>query len=378
MKISYVTTYNALDIHNWSGLGYTIAKALENQNFELDYIGNLSSAPNRILRYKSKFYNKFSLGSFDYEREPQIVKQYAKQITNSIKSNTDIIFSPGSIPICLLNVNKPKVIYTDATFAGMVGFYEGFSNYCRETIRHGNYLEKKALESSKLIIYSSEWAAQSAIDNYNINPEKIRVIPFGANIECTRTLNDIKQLVTNRSKSVCHLLFIGVDWKRKGGDKAVKVASALNTRGIKTVLHIIGIEKIPYEFIPSFILNHGFISKSTIEGQNKLNTLISNCHFLISPSIADCTPVVYSEANSYGLPVISTNVGGINSIIKNHINGYTFSLETNEVQYAALIESVFNNKKYYEQLAYSSFNEYEKRLNWKVTGEEIKKLLNEL
>jgi hypothetical protein len=39
-----------------------------------------------------------------------------------------------------------------------------------------------------------------------------------------------------------------------------------------------------------------------------------------------CTPVVYSKANSFGLPCLSTNVSGIASIVKDDINSKFFSL----------------------------------------------------
>ena len=41
MKIAYVTTYNATDIKNWSGIGYYMAKSLREQSILLEYVGPL-------------------------------------------------------------------------------------------------------------------------------------------------------------------------------------------------------------------------------------------------------------------------------------------------------------------------------------------------
>lgn len=378
MKIAYVTEYDALDIHNWSGLGYYIAKALEQQNNELDYLGNLDKHSSIQLRVKSRLYQMMTNKAFHVCREPFIAKRYSRKIVALLKTNTNVIFSPGTIPISLLDINKPKVFYTDATFAGMVGFYEHFSNLCSETIRHANYLEQMALDSAALAIYSSDWAAQTAIDNYNANPGKIRVVPFGANIECNRNFDDIKTIVDSRSVKECHLLFLGSDWKRKGGEMAIRVATKLNEIGIKTILHTAGIKNLPVTNIPDYVINHGFISKATKGGKDKINELFTKSHFLILPTNADCTPVVYSEANSFGLPCISTNVGGISTIVKNNLNGRIFSLKDDENVYAGYIQSIFNNERLYKQLCYSSFGEYEKRLNWNVVGKSITGLLKEL
>src|ERR1039457_566368 len=159
MKISYVTIHGSKDIHIWSGLNYYIAKMLENQNADIDYIGDLQTRLNFILKLKRNAYKKFSKKTFLIERDIFIAKQYAGQVKMKLNYDTDIVFSPGSIPIALLESKKPKVFYTDATFAGVLGFYDRYSHLCSETIKNGNYLDKVALETSKLIIYSSDWAA---------------------------------------------------------------------------------------------------------------------------------------------------------------------------------------------------------------------------
>jgi glycosyltransferase involved in cell wall biosynthesis len=378
MRISYVTTYDATNIQNWSGLGHSIAKMLENQNAEIEYIGNLHTHFEVYYKLKQDVYKLFSNKPFLLNKEPFIAKQYADQVRNKLTNNTDIIFSPGTLPIAFLNTKKPKVFYTDATFAGMIGFYEGYSNLCKETIRHGNYLEQKALESSQLAIYSSDWAARTAIDNYDVNPNKVKVVPFGANIVHSKDLNAIKHIINCRTKNTLNLLFIGVEWIRKGGDLAVKIAKELNARGLKTTLHIVGIRKLPLDHIPDFVINHGFISKSTIEGTNKINELLEKCHFLLVPSIAEAYGLVFCEANAFGLPNISSNVGGISTIIKDDVNGKMFSLNSNVNEWVDYISCTFTNKARYDSFCLSSFNEYKERLNWEVAGKTIMKFIKEL
>jgi hypothetical protein len=56
MKIAYVTTYDASDVRNWSGLGYFIAKALEQQSIEIIQIGALQTYTDSLIRAKQRFY----------------------------------------------------------------------------------------------------------------------------------------------------------------------------------------------------------------------------------------------------------------------------------------------------------------------------------
>ncbi|MGN6645815.1 MAG: glycosyltransferase family 4 protein [Cytophaga sp.] len=378
MKISYVSTFDPADVSYWSGLGHNMAKMLEGENADMEYVSNVSSKLRYPLKVKGLLYRNVLRKEFDINREPMLARQYAKEIQQRLSSNTDVIFSPSTIPVSLLETKKPKVIYTDATFAAMLGFYESFSNYCKETIKHGNYLEQMALDSSQLIIYSSDWAAKSAAEHYKINPDKIKVVPFGANMPCDRNLDDIKTIVTSRSTDTLHLLFLAVDWQRKGGDLALNIVRRLNEAGVKTKLHVVGVRTLPFERVPDCIVNHGYISKGTKEGINKLERLFRESHFLLLPSVADCTPIVYSEANSFGLACITTNVGGIPTIVRDDVNGKVFSLSEPSGEWAAYIASIFSNKKAYESLCLSSFAEYENRLNWKTAGRTIMGYMKEL
>lgn len=375
MHISYVTPYNALDIHSWSGLGYFISKALKNQNNELDYIGDLEMKSTNIMNYKRRIYSKFNQ-KFDEFRELSVAKYYANQIDYRLIPETDIIFSPGSVPIAFIKSKKPKVLYSDATFAGIYGFYDEYSNYCKESVRKANYIEQKALDNCDVAIYASDWAAKTALDNYKVSIDKVKIVPFGANIEFDRDRNEILKNIKNKNKNELHLLFVGVDWIRKGGDFALKVVEELNKRGIKTILHVVGIPNLPVS--SKYILNYGFISKSTENGILLMDRLFNMCHFLILPTIAEAYGLVFCEANSYGLPAITTNVGGIKTIIKDNLNGMTFPLNNQIKNWVDYIFEKFIDQNAYEQICINSLNEYNSRLNWDIAGKKITEILNKL
>lgn len=378
MKISYVTAFDARNIHSWSGAGFYIGKALKEQGGELEYIGDLSKRMSNLFKVKLEIkYNFYKiLGKrFNKERNIGTASRFAKLIQSDIKPTTDVLFSAGSVPLSLVRTKKPKVFYADATFAGIVDFYDEYSNLCSETEREGHFLQKQILDECTLAIYSSDWAAQTAIDYYGTSPSKVAVVPFGANIESTRDINYIDNAIAARSTDECHLVFLGVDWSRKGGAIAAEAVKILNERGVKAYLHIAGIRDLPIQPIPPYIIDHGFISKGTAEGRQKFDELMAKSHFLFVPTRAEAFGLVFCEANSYGIPSIATDVGGIPTIVKDGVNGQKFSLTASPTEYADYIESLFFNRKAYRELAVSSYNEYESRLNWRVSGRKIMDLL---
>lgn len=377
MKISFITTYDALDVHNWSGIAYYFSKSLEKDDVKLDYVGNLQSKESMLFQGKGLFY-KFRGLKYLQDRDPSFGKYYAAQVSKRISSYSDVVLSPGTIPIAYLHNRNPKVFYTDATFAGMLGFYDTFSNLCAESIKFGHELEQRALSSSSLAIYSSDWAAKTALDNYEVDPQKVKVVPFGANFESSISFNEVKSLISKRPRKICRLLFLGVDWERKGGDLALKIAKALNGAGLQTELHIAGVKSLPFKNLPEFVIDHGFISKATTVGRNALERLLYESHFLVLPTKAEAYGCVFCEANSFGVPNIATEVGGIPTIVKENVNGKLFPLSATENAYSNYILGLFNDYSSYEKLALSSFNEYRRRLNWTIAGNSVLELIKDL
>lgn len=398
MKVAYVTTYDAADVHAWSGTGTHIYQALRDSGLELETLIQLGRnrvrlalpgdgvelevsgrglTDKRPLLYKIKKVLYKALGkNYLRDREPAVLRSYAAQVDEALEvSDCDVVFSPGTLPIAYLKSRKPIVFWTDATFGGLVEFYPLFSGLCGETLRSGHAADRTALQKCRLAIYTSDWAANTAVDIYGADPGKVRVVPFGANIQCDRTADDVRELTARKNFGVCRLLFVGVDWLRKGGDLAVRVAQHLVNCGVPTELHIVGCN--PPAGLPSFVKRHGFVSKKTVAGAALLNRLMSESHFLIVPSLAECYGVVFAEASSFGLPSVATNVGGIPAVVTDGRNGQTFPLGANPEAYAAWIAPWLATREAYAKLAVTTFEEYETRLNWSVAGRTVRTLLEE-
>ncbi len=380
MKLAYVTEYDAHDVKQWSGTGYFIAESLKNQSIELDYLGPLQDKLTyRLVRKLKRHYHEISGKKYMKDSEPYILRGFAQEVAHKLSnSRADIVFSATTNPIAYLDCEQPIVFWADATFANIADFYPAYSNLCQETVENWHRMEQLALEKSRLAIYSSHWAAQSAINYYGADKSKVKVVSFGANLQHNYSVDKVKSLIESRPSNQCKLLFLGVEWYRKGGDVALKLAQELNKAGLNTELNIVGCQPLTEETLPDFVKPLGFISKYTEEGQTRIAQLIAESHFLLLPSLADCTPIVLCEANSLGVPCLTTDVGGIPTVIRDNINGMKFRVNADITQYCTYIASLFSNYSNYKDLALFSLKEYEERLNWDVSAGEIKKLLKDL
>jgi glycosyltransferase involved in cell wall biosynthesis len=307
-----------------------------------------------------------------------MAKYYAKHIEKHLQPDTDVIFTHSAVMLAYLKTDKIKVLYSDSNFHDVLDYYSMFSGFSPKQKELGDQIEQDAINNCDLVLYSSDWAANGAKNNYKIiNPDKIKVIPFGANIESSRTKDDIVKIVENKNQNDCNLLFIGVDWERKGGNIALDVAKKLYEKGIKVHLDILGIKNFSVE-LPDYVKNHGFVSKSDDAGRKKIDSLFEKAHFFILPTRADCTPIVFCECSSFGLPIISTNTGGVASCVSENKNGKLFELSDNSEKYVEYIQKTLADFETYKKLCLTSFEQYETRLNWKVAGDKIFEYLREL
>ena len=379
MKIAYVTTYDPSSILNWSGAGRNMAKTLEEKGHDLTYISELYEERKLLLNIKKAFY-KYAKGEVFYrDRQPSVIRSFARQIDKKLVGMApDVLFSPGSIPIAQLDNDAPIVFWTDSSFHGMVDYYPEFTNLCAETLNNGHSSEHKALKNCSLAIYASQWAADVAIDYYDVDPSKVKVVPFGANLNTKKSINEVKDLISAKEQGTCEILFIGVDWVRKGGELAMAVTEMLNKSGIPTRLTIIGCDVPKVVEDSPFTESLGFIDKDSSDGSSTITDRLIRSHFLMVPSIAECFGIVHCEANSFGIPAIGRQTGGVGEVIKNGVNGMTFHTEATAEAYCAFIEGYFKDQKKYRDLALSSYNEYATRLNWNAAGDRINDHLKEL
>jgi glycosyltransferase involved in cell wall biosynthesis len=382
MRLAYVTAYDSLDVTKWSGTGYYISKALEDQGIKLVRIGGLRHQKNPI-NIARHLWNTRVLGKRDHaHRDPGFLRSYARQVSrrlNAIRQEgvaLDGIFVPGILPIAFLETDLPIFVWTDCTFAGLLDYYPAWTNLSERSIRDGHEADRRGLQRADVLIFTSEWASVSAIEDYGCDRSRVHEVPLGANVAATRTPEIIDRLASNRleAKSI-KLLLPGVNWQRKGCDFAIEVARCVNDLGHPAELSIVGCNPPLGRTVPNFVNTHGFVSKAQPEGRAFIEREFEEANFLILPTIAECTAVVFNEAASYGLPVFTTDTGGTLSIVLNGKNGFTYSVDSDPARWAMDIVALLQDPDRYRALCLTSFQEFCTRLNWQSAGARVHKII---
>ncbi len=376
MHVAFVSQYDAHDVRAWSGTPYYMAQGLAEHVERVSIVSPLSggrdlSGKLRVLRAR--------LGGRTYLRQHtrKVVRAYADEVQRRLEVlRPDAVLSAGSLPLSLLEVDCPTASWSDATFESNLYFYADYAALPDDFVVEAHRLERAALERCRFAFYTSDYAARSALHYYGADPKKVVVIPYGANLDREPPAHEVEAAIAARPTNRCDLLFLGTDWVRKGGDVAVKVAEALHRRGVAVTLRVVGAE-LPLERLRPFVHPLGFISKATDEGRARLRHLLSSAHFLVLPSRADCTPMVFAEANAYGVPVLTAAVGGIPSVVRDGVNGRLFPPRPNPAEIAEAVAALLERPGAYRDLAQSSRTEYEQRLNWRTATAAVARHLAE-
>jgi glycosyltransferase involved in cell wall biosynthesis len=274
------------------------------------------------------------------------------------------------------------VICSDSPLACAVANYPAlsWSAAARSNLRAGLKNERAALTRADLILYPSTWAANAAIREYSLDSRKVRVIPWGANLETNRTAGDVQRLIRSRDSSMLRILFVGMDWERKGGDIVLETVRQLHQRGKQVHLDIVGCDPFSNcaRQAPDFVTVHGRLRRSSPAEKVKFEDLFSQAHLLMMPSQGEAFGHVFAEASSFGVPSIATNVDGIPAAVRDGKNGLLFALHTSPADYAAAIAELMETPDRYRRLAVSSFEEYSRSLNWDSVAHQMLELLGEL
>ena len=374
MKIAFIPQNNPYNRNSWSGTDYYVRECLEKLGNDVYCIYG--------FKYKETFLDKFYKISaklrgkrYLVDRTKRCIHKWAYYINERLQPNTDVIFSLGTLQVADLNTEIPIYIYVDGVFEQMRIDYK-WGDITQSGIKVANEIEQKAIDKCKKILSASTETKMCIKQYYKCPPEKIEVVPLGANFDKYPTEDEIEKIISMRcsNNSVCNLLFVGVDWYRKGADIVLNVLKILNKCKFPTMLYLVGIKDIP-EKLPENVINYGFINKNTENGMNKLKELYSQSHFLFVPSRAEAFGLVFCEASAYSLPSISHHVGGIYTIIENGINGQLFPINSNPKVIANYIINTFKDKEKYKKLCRSSYKRFADYLNWNVTGKKIERII---
>ncbi len=375
IKIAYLSVNDPLDKRSWSGTTYYIGQTLARNVGDVHFLGPvpLPKWLDKLLRAISKSIRIFSKKEYTVKYSLLLSWYFARVLQKRMHGhNYDVIVAPAaSTEVAFFASSIPIIYISDTTFELISNYYKNdFAQMCAFSKWEGNYIENRSLVKSAHLIYSSKWAAQSAVKDYHMAADKMTVMPLAANMDTNPPRSIIFEKQNNTTLT---LLYLAVEWERKGGSIAFETMIQLEKMGVATRLIVCGCTP-PSSFSHPSMEVIPFLNKNLPADHDQFINILSSVHFLLLPTRADCSLLVACEANAYGVPAITTQTGGVPDIVVNDINGYCLPYAAGGDAYASLIAEIFHDEARYHQLIVSSRERFETELNWDKWAARFKEM----
>lgn len=378
IKIAYLTINDPLDKRSWSGTTYYLGQSLVRNIGDVDFLGPVIfprwldktlraiAKGTRVLSGK-EYATKYSLLSCWYARRVYRRRMKGKEY--------DCIVAPASSTgLAYLASKVPVINVADATFRLLCDNYKNeFGKISHYSRWESELVEKRSLEKSTAIMFPSQWAADSAMNDYGIPADRIVLATMGANMD---DMPERGTIFDKEKNTRLTLLYLAVEWERKGGKLAFETLQALKKKGVDVELIVCGVVP-PAEFRDANMTVIPFLNKNKETDHDRFVRLLSSVHFLLLPTRADCSLMVACESNAYGVPAITTDTGGVSYVVRDGVNGYCLPYSAGGDAYADVIAEIFADKERYRALIVSSRDRYEESLNWDKWAEAFANVYEE-
>lgn len=193
--------------------------------------------------------------------------------------------------------------------------FHAFSAESTIDIKHSKLYETIFSKANTIIVLSKSWK-QGLIKDLNINESKIEVLYN----PCPIIQGNINVLKTNT------ILYAGTLENRKGYKDLINAFAIVAGIYPQWKLVFAGNGEINggIQLAKKLQIENRVVFKGWVSGNDKIK-LFSEANIFCLPSYAEGFPMAVLDAWSYGLPVITTPVGGIPDVAKDGVNMLLFN-----------------------------------------------------
>lgn len=161
----------------------------------------------------------------------------------------------------------------------------------------------------------SEYLRASFIEDFGVAEARVSTIGCGVNL---REIPDIVGKDYERKE----ILFIGVDFYRKGGGDVLKAFRIVRQKYPSALLHLVGPRTLRIERQESDgVVFHGYLSKAVPEEKRKLFEIFHSSSVFVMPSHYEPFGIAPLEAMAHDIPCLLTNAWAFPEMVTPGENG---------------------------------------------------------
>jgi len=360
LRLAYVALATPLRLDSWSGMPWYSFKEVSSRFDDVQLVDTprLDAVVERLAalqRYGLSVRQRRFLSTI-----------YGRTINKRLNEmQPDIVMSVGASHKLIQIDPKWKVLHvSDGLFTTMVNYYEKFGRFRQAVLRAGHEDLQNFMNKVDLTLLASDWARDSAMSLFKIDADRLRVVPFGANLDHDPGFRP------RHSNGPLVLLFVGYDWERKGGAIVLEAWRELRRRTGDAELHIVGCKPAAARGLEG-VTAYGRLSKGDPRDYAKLGHLYDRASLFFMPSREEAFGMVFCEAAAYGIPSVAAITGGVPTVVVDGETGILLPLDAAPVDYVDRILDLWNDKSRFQAFSRAARHRFETRLSWAAWGDDV-------
>lgn len=333
----------------------------------------LQKVQNRIKRVQN-YVERHILNSSSQEYKRFLRMALARSLDAQQRiNNSDVDVIVGiciSTVLSELNNDKPIIYASDTTARLINTSYDEWKNRSQGYHDACDEIEKKALHKCAYFLPAAECAQESAVEDYKMVPERVKLLEFGAHV---RPDASYKLTLAKPSPQNLNLVLVAADPIRKRLAFCVDVVEKLNERGWEAKLNYIG-AKHPLTEHP-LVNYYGRLQLSNDDDRQLHAKVMEESHWMILPSEAEAFGIAPCEAAHFRRPSIVSDVGGLPTVVKHNITGLVMAEPANSDEYADALIAASSDLELYEQMSDAALDRAKNVLSWDAWARQVKALI---
>ena len=188
--------------------------------------------------------------------------------------------------------------------------------------------EQVVFAAAARLVAMNGWAAESARTTFGVPADKVVVVPPGL-----PPAPDVPA-PPPRTGGLPRIVFVGHDWRRKGGDRLVRWHQE---RWVgRAELHLCSAGAPRGRRLPG-VIDHGRMPYPEVRG-----SLLPSADLFVLPTRKDMSPWAVLEAAAAGLPVVTSDLGGLAEMVIDGVTGYLVPPEDDR-GFVSAVESLLDD-----------------------------------
>lgn len=332
------------DRRSFSGISYYFFKECERQGLLLGAAGCELEGWRKWLLLALSYHRQKALWRMRYYLDSRyrdgLTRILARKIPQDQRIGTLLqigaMFDGGE----LLQKNAYCTSYHDGNIAMRLRSPYGARGFDERRAAQALAYERKVAQKMDRVFVMGDYLAKSFSEDLGVEPRRIINISHGANLDEIPVPDPLKNYAS------LEVLFVGVEFERKGGRVLLPAFQRVRQKIPDAVLHVIGTRGEPPADLPMENVRwHGFKRKEVPEEAAVIEDLYRRCSVFVLPSFYEPFGISVSEAMLYGIAPIITGDWGVAEKVVPGVSGLHVKAGDEDGLAAALMELLGSPEK---------------------------------